>query len=99
MSKTRPDIKFQTAFGEAGELEITETSVETSLEDFGATVDHRERERRLAEPVASEFGVDDRPVTVRRSESEQSHLTAEKDETQRTLGGAPANRPCHYQDY
>lgn len=32
MSEMRPDIKFQTAFGEAGALEVTETSVKTSLE-------------------------------------------------------------------
>lgn len=36
MSNTEPDIDFQTAFGEAGELEIIGTGVETSLEDFEA---------------------------------------------------------------
>ena len=98
MSDSRPDIEFQTAFDEAGGLEITETSVETSLEDFGADIDHRERERRRAEPVASEFGVDDRPCVNQRTESEQSQLVAEEDETQRTLGGEVACEPCLYEE-
>ncbi|WP_368279832.1 hypothetical protein [Halomarina oriensis] len=98
MSNTKPDIEFQTAFGEAGALEITETSVETSLEDFGATVDHRERERRLAQPVASEFGVDDRPSVNQRPESDQSKLVAREDRVQRTLHGSAAREPCRYEE-
>ena len=59
----RPEIEIQrqTAFGDDGQLEVTETSVETSLEDFGADVDHRDRDSRLDQPEASKFGVDDRP--------------------------------------
>lgn len=59
----RPEIEIQrqTVFGDDGQLEVTETSVETSLNDFGADVDHRERDSRLGRPEASEFGVDDRP--------------------------------------
>jgi len=98
MSNTRPEIEFQTAFGEAGALEITEMSVETSLEDFGATVDHRKRERRLAEPAASEFGVDDRPSVTRRPESDQSQLVAREDRVQRTLSGSAARDPCRYEE-
>nr|WP_244531560.1 hypothetical protein [Halogranum amylolyticum] len=57
----RPDISVhrQTAFGDDGQLEMTETSAETSLEDFGAEVDHRDRESRRDQPAATEFGVDD----------------------------------------
>ena len=59
----RPDINIQhqTAFRDDGQLEVTEQSVETSLEDFGAEVDHRERDSRIDRTQASEFGVDDRP--------------------------------------
>lgn len=72
----RPDINIhrQTAFGDDGQLEVTETNVETSLEDFGADVDHRERDSRLDRPEASEFGVDDRPAVQQESESDQSKL-------------------------
>ena len=30
------DVQYQTAFGDDGELEVSESSVETSLEDFGS---------------------------------------------------------------
>jgi len=62
----RPEIEIQrqTAFGDDGQLEVTETSVETSLEDFGADVDHRDRDSRLDQPEACEFGVDDRPARI-----------------------------------
>ena len=65
----RPEIEIhrQTAFGEDGQPEVTETSVETSLEDFGADVDHRDRDSRLDRPEASEFGVDDRPEVTHSS--------------------------------
>ena len=64
------DIRQQTAFGEDGQLEVTESSVETSLEDFGADVDHRDRDSRIDRPEASEFGVDDRPEVTRSIESD-----------------------------
>jgi len=72
----RPEIEIQrqTAFGEDGELGVTETSVETSLEDFGADVDHRDRDSRLDRPEASEFGVDDRPEAEQPSEGDQSTI-------------------------
>jgi len=65
----RPEIEIQrqTAFGDDG-LEVTKTSVETSLEDFGADVDHRDRDSRLDRPEASKFGVDDRPEVEQTSE-------------------------------
>ncbi|MFC6837852.1 hypothetical protein [Halomarina ordinaria] len=92
------DIEFQTAFGESGELEITETSVEPALEDFGVEVDPRERERRLAQPVASGFGIDDRPEVASQTKSEQSRLVTEENENQRTLSGEPARDPCLYEE-
>jgi hypothetical protein len=48
----RPEIEIQRqiAFGDDGQLEVTETSVETSLEDFGADVDHRDRDSRRDAP-------------------------------------------------
>jgi hypothetical protein len=68
----RPEISVhrQIAFGDDGQLEVTETRVETSLEDFGAEVDHRDRESRRDQPAASEFGVDDRPEVTRLSEGD-----------------------------
>ena len=77
MSK-HPDIEIsqQAAFGDDDQLELTESSVETSLEDFGADVDHRDRDCRIDQPEAKEFGVDDRPRVTRLSESDQSNLFA-----------------------
>jgi len=50
----RPEIEIQhqTAFGDDGRLEVVEENVENSLEDFGAEVDHRERDSRLDRPEA-----------------------------------------------
>ena len=97
MSK-RPDISVhrQTAFGDDGQLEVTETSVETSLEDFGAEVDHRESRRD--QPAASEFGVDDRPEVARASEGDQSALFADFDENQQTLVGNEAAARCLFEE-
>ena len=67
------EIQRQTAFGDDGQLEITEMSVETSLEDFGADVDHRDRDSRLDRPEPSEFGVDDRPEVEHSEERRSGH--------------------------
>ena len=85
----RPEIGIQrqTAFGDDGQLEVTETSVEISLEDFGADVDHRDRDSRLDRPEASKFGVDDRPEVEQTSEGNKSTLFADTDEDQQTLVG------------
>ncbi|GAD52499.1 hypothetical protein MBEHAL_1259 [Halarchaeum acidiphilum MH1-52-1] len=73
-------------FSENGELEVQESSVETSLEDYGADVDHRERESRIDRPEASEFGVDDRPeVQTSINEDEQTSFFADTDADQQTL--------------
>jgi len=92
------EIQRQTAFGEDGELEVTETSVETSLEDFGADVDHRDRDSRLDRLEASEFGVDDRPEVGQSSEGDQSTLYADTDEDQQTLTGNDAANRCLFEE-
>ena len=96
----RPEIEIQrqTTFGDDGQLEVTEKSVETSLEDFGADVDHRDRDSRLDRPEASEFGVDDRPGVVQSSTGEQSTLFADTDADQQTLTGSEAAMQCLFED-
>ena len=96
----RPEIEIQrqTAFGDDGQLEITETSVETSLEDFGADVDHRDRDSRLDRPEASEFGVDDRPEVEQTSEGDQATLFADAAEDQQTLAGDDAADRCLFEE-
>ncbi|WP_129115551.1 hypothetical protein [Halegenticoccus tardaugens] len=96
----RPEIEIQrqSAFGEDGQLEVTETSVETSLEDFGADVDHRGRDSRLDRPEASEFGVDDRPEVAQSSIGDQSTLFADTDADQQTLVGDEAAMQCLFED-
>lgn len=92
------EIQQQTAFGDDGQLEVTETSVETSLEDFGADVDHRERNSRVDRPEAEQFGIDDRPEVAHSSESDQSTLFADTTEDQRTLTGDDAMSRCLFED-
>ncbi|MFC5971395.1 hypothetical protein ACFPYI_08650 [Halomarina salina] len=93
------EVRFQAAFDANGALEVTETSVETSLADFGAAVDYRERDTRRAKPAASEFGVDDRSKIDQRGDrgSEQSRLIAQTDATQRALDGTSARHPNLYE--
>lgn len=54
------ELHRQTAFGDDGQPEVTETSIETSLEDSGANVDHRDRDLRLDRPEVREFSVEAR---------------------------------------
>jgi hypothetical protein len=97
-NRPKIEIQQQTAFGEDGQLEVTETSVETSLEDFGADVDHRDRDSRLDRPEASEFGVDNRPEVKRSSEDDQSTLFADTAEDQQTLTGNDAANRCLFEE-
>ena len=92
------EIQRQTAFGDDGQLEVTESSVETSLENFGADVDHRDRDSRLGRPRASEFGVDDRPEVEQTSEGDQSTLFADTDEDQQTLAGDESVGRCLFEE-
>ncbi len=92
----RPEIEIQhqTAFGDDSRLEVVEESVETSLEDFGAEVDHRERDSRLDQP----FGVDDRPEVARSAESDQSTLFADTANDQQTFIGEEAATRCLFEE-
>ena len=92
------EIQQQTAFGDDGRLEVVEKSVETSLEDFGAEVDHHERESQLDRPKADQFGVDDRPKVTHTAESDQSTLFADTADDQRTLTGEEAATRCLFQE-
>ncbi|GGN25073.1 hypothetical protein [Halarchaeum nitratireducens] len=93
------DVHHQAAFSNDGGLEVTESSVETSLEDFGADVDHRDRETRRDQPATSEFGVDDRPeVQDAVDDDEQVALFPETDEDQQTLPGERAATHCLFED-
>jgi hypothetical protein len=91
------DIQQQTAFGDDGRLEAVEERVETSLKDFGAEIDHRERDFRLDRPEANQFGVDDRPEVARPSESDQATLFGDTADDQRTLTGETAATRCLFE--
>ena len=88
----------QLVFSADGDLEPDEDSVETSLEAFGAEVDHSEGSSRVAEPRASRFGIDDRAETSKRTESDQHSLFADVDDGQQTLSGADAATRCLFGD-
>jgi hypothetical protein len=77
-------------FAEGGEIEPEDGPVGTSLEDYGAEVDHRERDTEIGQAIASEFGVDDRPEVQRAGEGEQAGLFTSAAEEQRTLDGEQA---------
>ena len=77
-------------FAEDSEIEPEEEPVGTSLEDYGAEVDHRKRDTKIEQASASEFGVDDRPEIQRVGESEQAGLFTSAAEDQRTLDGGQA---------
>ena len=96
----RPEIEIQrqTAFGDDGQLEVTETSVETSLEDFGADVDHRDWDSQLDQPEASEFGLDDRPEVEDSDKGDQASLFADTAEDQQTLAGDNAADRCLFEE-
>jgi len=89
---SKPDlesIEHQTTFTDDGQLEAEDT--DSTLEHFGADVDHREKESKIDRPSASEFGIDDRPSENRRESGEQAKLFASDDENQRTLEGERAS--------
>ena len=88
--RERPAVQRQMVFAEGGEIEPEEGPVGTSLKDFGADVDHRERETQVEQASASEFGVDDRPEVKRAKSDEQVRLFTSAAEDQRTLNGEQA---------
>ena len=88
--RERPTVQQQMVFADGGEIEPEEGPVGTSLVDFGADVNHRERTTRIERASASEFGVDDRPEVRRTEKGEQGALFTSTDEEQRTLDGEQA---------
>jgi hypothetical protein len=88
--RERPAVQRQMVFAEGGEIEPEEGPVGTSLEDYGAEVDHRERESEIEQASASKFGVDDRPEVRRAESGEQAGLFTSAAEEQRTLDGEQA---------
>jgi hypothetical protein len=102
MSDDSPTVTQQYSFtvGEDGDtdgIEPSEESVETSLEAFGADVDHRDQDTRIAQPKASTFGVDDRKTVTRGDGGEQRALFADTDDDQQTLTGERAASQCLFE--
>jgi hypothetical protein len=92
--------QYSFAVGEDGDtdgIEPSEESVETDLEAFGADVDHRERDTRIDQPEASNFGVDDRKTVTRGDGGEQRALFADTDDDQQTLTGERAASQCLFE--
>ncbi|EMA48070.1 MULTISPECIES: hypothetical protein [Halococcus] len=84
-------------FGDDGTIEPDGDTVETSLEAFGAEVDHSEGSGRVAKPSATQFGVDDRAQVPQRQtneEGDQRSLFADVESDQQTLGGEDAANRC-----
>jgi hypothetical protein len=88
----------QMVFGDDGEIEPDGDAVETSLEAFGAEVDHSEGSGQVAKPSATRFGIDDRAQTSQRTESDQRSLFADVESGQQTLGGDDAATRCLFGD-
>ena len=92
--------QYSFAVGENGDtdgIEPSEESVETSLEAFGTSVDHRERDTRIDQPEASTFGVDDRKTVTRGDGGEQRALFADTTDDQQTLAGERAASQCLFE--
>ena len=92
--------QYSFAVGDDGDtdgIEPAEESVETSLEAFGADVDHRERDTRIDQPEATSFGVDDRKTVTRGDGGEQRALFADTDDDQQTLTGERAASQCLFE--
>jgi hypothetical protein len=86
----RLSVQRQMVFTDGGKMEPEEGVIGTSLADFGANVDHRERTTKIDESSASKFGVDDRLEVTRADDGEQGALFTSTDEDQRTLDGEQA---------
>lgn len=88
--RSEVEIVKQYVFGSDGEIECDGGDVETTFTDWGLKIDTRERESRVLEAQASEFGVDDRDVE-KRADGEQVGLFEDVEEDQVTLGGEKAS--------
>jgi len=92
MTETTPSsIHQQFVFTDDGELEPTSESVETSLADFGADIDARERESRPSQPTASSILCDDRPLDDAEDDGQQETLYPDVDDDQQALDGSQAS--------
>jgi hypothetical protein len=94
-------LEQQMVFSNDGDLEPEDESVETSLEAFGAEVDHSEGSGQVAKPSATQFGVDDRaqvPQRQNNEETDQRSLFADVENDQQTLGGENAANRCLFRN-
>lgn len=90
------DITAQTQmqFGESGDLEPKEDTVEVTLDEFDVDVEKREKETQIDRPEASGLMADDRPELDTRDGGEQANLFADAEEEQQTLTGESAQNQC-----
>ena len=90
-------VEQQMVFDDDGGLKSDGKSVESSLESFGAKVDHQDRPTRIEEPAANEFGVDDRTEVTGVGESDQHSLFSDVENDQQTLDGDSAANKCLFE--
>jgi hypothetical protein len=90
------DITAQTQmqFGESGDLEPKEDTVEVTLDEFDVHIEKREKETQIDRPEASGLMVDDRPELDTGDSGEQANLFADAEEEQQTLTGESAQNQC-----
>lgn len=91
------EVEQQMVFDDTGGLKPDGKSVESSLESFGAEVDHQDRPTRIEEPAASKFGVDDRTEVTGAGKSDQRSLFSDVENDQQTLGGDSAANQCLFE--
>ena len=92
----KPDVEFQMCFGDGG-LEVDEQT-ETDLADWGIVEPGPERETKIEQEAASEFGVDDRSEVEQKGQTEQGKLVVERDDSQMTLDGEAGGMEVQYGD-
>lgn len=98
-----PTITQQTAFDvDTGEIEPTKETAETSLDQFGVTVESPLRESKIAEAQASSLLKDDRPEeaiasSTETDDTEQADLFPDGSDGQQTLTGETATQ-CLFGD-
>ena len=95
-SRDELEVTAQVRFGENGDMEADE-EVDTDLSDWGLVEGGPERETRVEEEAASEFGVDDRSEVEQKGQTEQDTLFVARDESQMTLGGEQGGMEAKYE--
>jgi hypothetical protein len=93
----KPDVEHQARFGTDGDMEIDEHT-ESDLSDWGIVEGEPERETRIEQEAASEWGVDDRTEVEQEQQTEQDTLVVERDDEQMTLGGDAGGMEVKYGD-